>query len=315
MKTIIMEGVVTALSSIAHNGGQNDGISTLLRREKFIQSDGSVEEVPVVSGNSLRGLLRDIGMFHMLSSIGYGVDYATGTITGLSLPAFYFLFSGGALVSTGSFGIDIEFYRKLKTTIPLIGLFGGAVGNMIMPGKLKVGKLIPICTETKHLLPPHFVPEETQSIWDCCQLEMYVRKDDEKDDRLRYLIEGETLKLLEDPKKKREITQAIPQQMRYYVETIAAGTQFYWKVVLEDVTDIELDAFAITLVQFSRTPYIGGKSGIGLGEVAIKMNKWFEIDSRAYLEGTELGQRLGEKYIEYLKQNGKAIRDVLSEIN
>lgn len=60
MKTIEFAGVMTALSSISHGGGQSFGINAKLRREKFVQPDGSVEEVPVLSGNGLRGLLREL---------------------------------------------------------------------------------------------------------------------------------------------------------------------------------------------------------------------------------------------------------------
>jgi hypothetical protein len=103
--------------------------------------------------------------------------------------------------------------------------------------------------------------------------------------------------------------------MKYYVETLAAGTKFYWKIVLEDVTDVEWHAFAITLAQFSRTPYIGGKSGIGLGEIAIKFNKWFEIDSRMYVqEGSTLSRPLGMKYLRHLEENKKVICDFLAEL-
>ena len=41
----------------------------------------------------------------------------------------------------------------MRDLIPLKGLFGGAAGNAIMPGKMKIGKLIPICKETSHLVP------------------------------------------------------------------------------------------------------------------------------------------------------------------
>jgi hypothetical protein len=65
MKTYVFEGVVTALTSISHIGDSH-GVNAKLRREKFVQPDGTVEEIPVISGNSLRGILRDRGMLHML---------------------------------------------------------------------------------------------------------------------------------------------------------------------------------------------------------------------------------------------------------
>lgn len=306
MRTYILEGIVTALSSISHNGGERNGTITQLRREKFVQPTGKVAKVPVISGNAVRGILRDRGMFSMLQQLGYGVNRDTGEVTGLPLSAFYFLFSGGALTSTGESGIDIEKFRTMRETIPLIGLFGGAIGNIIMPGKMKIGKLLPICNETAHLLPERFVPENTQTIWEYCQTEMYTRRDDEKNDRVRMLINRPAIGDGEPAK------PATPQQMKYDVETLAAGTQFYWKIVLEDVSDVEFEAFLATVLEFSKAPNVGGKSGVGHGEISIKLDKWIEVDSRVNLQGTELDVKLGTKYKEHLKKNGAGIKNFLN---
>ena len=185
MKTIEFSGIVTALSSVFHGGGQSFGINSKLRREKFVQPDGSVEEVPVISGNGVRGLLRDLGMAHMCHALGYGEVGKDGRPDGLSLPAFYFMFSGGSLTKVSGRGLDIDRARELRELIPLVGVFGGAMGNQIMPGKLKVDKMIPICKETAHLLPETTVPESPESIWEYLQEEMYTRKDDEKDENKR----------------------------------------------------------------------------------------------------------------------------------
>jgi CRISPR type IV-associated protein Csf2 len=319
MQTIVWEGTITALSSISHNGGQSFGVNSKLRREKFVQMDGSVEEIPVISGNGLRGLLRDRGMLHMCRVLGYGVQEETGTVSGLSLAAFYFLFSGGALTSTGSRGIDIDEARKVRTLIPLVGVFGGAMGNSIMPGKLKCGKAIPICAETVHLLPKSFHGERVPpSIWEYLQEEMYTRKDDEKNENLRQLIAPDVRGLIETEQKTAALKKAADadtgqkQQMRYYVETLAAGTPLYWKICLDDVTDVEFEAFVTTLVEFSKMPHIGGKSNVGLGEVAIHFDNWLSIDSRAHPEGQAIERPLGTRYAEHLRNHGIDIRATLA---
>ena len=86
MITVNRQAIVTALSSIAH-GGENMGTVSLFRREKILLLDGSVDSLPIVSGNGIRGVLRDAGMAHMVDTLGFS--------GGLSLPAFDFLFSGG----------------------------------------------------------------------------------------------------------------------------------------------------------------------------------------------------------------------------
>lgn len=233
MKTLIFEGVMTALTSISHIG-ETRGIVSSLRREKAVLADGSIELIPTISGNSIRGILRDKGMMHMLRLLGYGED------CGIDLNAFYFLLSGGALESTGKRGLDISEARKWRDPIPLVAIFGGAMGNQIMPGKLNVGKAIPICYETAHLIPERYATNLC-SVWDLCQEEPYTRRDDAKNENMRYMINPSTLLLLDEKSEKTrekrirgeaetEIGQK--QQMRYLVETLAAGTRMFFTLAL-----------------------------------------------------------------------------------
>jgi CRISPR type IV-associated protein Csf2 len=324
MQSYIFEGVMTALTSIAHSGGQSFGINTKLRREKFVQPDGTIEEVPVLSGNGLRGMLRDRGMLHMCRLLGYGVSDEDGTVQGLTLPAFHFLFSGGILTSEGGKGLDIELARKLRALIPLVGVFGGAVGNQILPGRLKVGKAIPICAETVHLLPTRYAIG-VSSIWDYLQEEMYTRKDDEKNEHLRQLMPLQTLQLMDArraaSKERSERGDADPdigehQQMRYYVETFAAGTRFFWELILDDPTEIEFEALITTLVEWSKLPYVGGKSAVGLGKVSVSFDRWLKIEPRLDLSdtGTAIDVPLGIKYLSHLREQGPTIRSYLEQI-
>ena len=311
--TYELSGVMTALSSIIHSGGQSFGITTKLRREKFVQPDGSVEEVPVISGNGLRGRLRDLGMLHFCRALGYGVHEDTGRVDGLSLPAFYFLFSGGALsASDGGKAVDLAYARTLRELIPLVGVFGGAIGNQILPGKLIIDKAYPICAETSHLLPePH---RSTASIWGYLQEEMYTRKDDEKNEHLRPLLAGDTQRALLAGASSQALTEAGPQQMMYYVESFAAGTRFYWRVLLTDTTTIEFEAFLAALIAFSRVPYVGGRSAAGLGHVAFEANQWRRIDSRVSPQGDVVDVPIGTRYLAHLQEHGAAIRQVLAEM-
>lgn len=323
MKTFVSEALVTALTSISHNGGERNGIITQMRREKMMQPSGKMEEVPIVSGNSIRGILRDRGMLYMLSQLGYGVNYETNQVKGLPLNAFYFLFSGGSLTSTGEAGVNVDKFRKLKHLLPLISIFGGASGNAIMPGKLKVGKLIPICKQTAHLLPEWCLPETLVSAWDLTQTEMYTRRDDAKNDRLRPMLAGaETMPALEDVAETdvadiaetevAELTRKkAPQQMMYEQETLCAGTRFFWEITLEDASPLEVEAFMSCVLTFSKSPYLGGKSAVGHGKVSIKFNNWIEIDPRMVLKGTEVAMKPGALYQEFLEKSAGDIRELL----
>lgn len=310
MKTYVLEGTLTALSSISHNGGDSFGINSKLRREKVIQPDGQVEQVPLLSGNGLRGMLRDRGMLHMCHMLGYGTE-----AEGLPLNAFHFLFSGGALTSKAGRGLDIDYARRLQRTIPLVGVFGGAVGNMIIPGKIKIGKALPICQETAHLIPATFAARATGSVWDYLQEEMYTRKDDSKDERNRPLLSASARQLVDTEQRSTSLTPVEEtgqkQQMRYYVETFGAGTPFFWRITLTDVEDVEFAALLTTLVEFSRAPYVGGKSNIGLGEVAVQFQSWICIDSRVQPQSQEIDVPVNMVYHDHLRANADAIRTIL----
>jgi CRISPR type IV-associated protein Csf2 len=328
MHSYIFEGVVTALSSISHIG-ETRGVNAKLRRERIVQPDGTVEEIPVISGNALRGLLRDRGMLHMLRALGYGVNEETGEVQGIPLPAFYFLFSGGTLTRESGRGLDIDEARRWRQIVPLVGVFGGAMGNQILPGRLKVDKLLPVCTETAHLLPERITA--SGSIWDYCQMEAYTRKDDEKDDRLRPLLAGAgrtvtspqatvipdhtPARLTEEEREDVVLETGQKQQMRYYVETLAAGTRFFWSLILDDVSPLEFEAFCTTLLEFSRYPYIGGKSSIGHGKVAISFDKWIELNPRLAPDGNEIGFGLGDLYQRHLHEHGEEIRRLIHALS
>jgi CRISPR type IV-associated protein Csf2 len=321
MKTYIFEGVMTCLTSVSHIG-ESYGVSARLRREKIVTPAG-VEEIPIISGNSLRGILRDRGMLHMLRTLGYGVDEESGEVRGLSLSAFYFLFSGGALTKVPGKGIDIDEARRWRELIPLVALFGGAMGNQIMPGKVKVGKGIPICEETIHLLPVRFSGgNRSRSIWEMVQEEAYTRRDDEKNENLRQLIAPDVRGVLEDKARVERAKSGTKadvagdtgqkQQMRFYTETLAAGTELFWDVTLDDVTPIEFDAFAVTLAEFSRFPYIGGKSGVGHGKVSIKFDNWIEVDPRIAPAGQAVDTPLGSHYMQHLTGRADEIRRLIN---
>lgn len=323
-----IEARVIAQSSITHNGGEKTGVTSLFRREKLVQPDGSVCEVPVVSGNSVRGQLRDVGMYHMISSLGYGIG-EDGSIDGLSLAAFYLLFSGGRFASAASKetskkrGIDLDTFRDIKKIIPLVNVFGGTIADRIMPGLLSVGKLIPICRETQHIVPESFHTATMPSFYDYVQEEMYVRTDDVKNDHYAALLTGQTRQILTDERHIKEERLSTGdtlqtdvgrhQQMRYYVETLAAGTQFYWRVVLKDTDDVSYDAFVVTLAEFSKNATLGGKSAVGHGLIKMMFGDWYTIRTEA-VDPKAVDAPIGTRYLRHLHDNREYIRYALDAI-
>lgn len=52
-----IKGILTALSPVYHGGNEKTGSVVLLNRLKFIV-DGKPTDVPIISGNQVRGRLR-----------------------------------------------------------------------------------------------------------------------------------------------------------------------------------------------------------------------------------------------------------------
>lgn len=80
---------ITALTSIVHSDDSHAHSSNqaLFRREKILTPTGDITSVPIISGNSLRGILRRLGEELLAPVLNYPGQ--------LSTPAAYLLRSGG----------------------------------------------------------------------------------------------------------------------------------------------------------------------------------------------------------------------------
>lgn len=286
MKTFVLEGTCTALSSISHNGGEKNGTIVQLRREKFVQKKGNVVEVPVISGNSIRGKIRDLAAQDILTR-------KDGVKVQVDADSFNLLFSGGSLESVGTKNLDIEKVRQLRKDIPMISVLGCSIGNTILPGKVDIGKMIPICKETLHLIPEKFHgTAEIKTIWEYCQVEMNTRKDDTKDENKRAFIQKEFL--TEDLR---------GGQMMYHIETLVPGTRFYWKICLRDTDDIETGAFLSALQSWSsQSSQVGGNGRVGHGRLKVDLTETSVIDSEMKFENSD--------FVTYIDKANEAKKDV-----
>jgi CRISPR type IV-associated protein Csf2 len=262
-----IEGAATLLSSLSH-GGEHAGTVGFLRREKIVGPAG-ITEVPVVSGNALRGLLRD----HAARLWWELLDRPR-----LPVPVFHLLWSGGSLAKAGAtHAISARQLAEVRQLIPMVSLFGGSGAGKIIEGKLRVGKLTPICAETAHLVPSEVASADLPSIWEALQIEEFTRRDDAKRDQLQPAIgavDRDTGALLDASS---ESADAPAQQMRYGVETLAAGARLHWWMSLHDVTDVEIALFAAAVDAWrSAGAHLGGRSATGHGRLHLDVAQWAE---------------------------------------
>ncbi len=233
MKTERIYGTLTAKTPIHHGGDESTGARSTLRRMKYIV-DGKRIDIPVISGNSIRGVLRRMTMAHMLETIGYGQLK--------SLKAYHMLFAGGTLESVSSDdsgNLNLELRRYMRESIPALSVFGSAIGNQMIEGKMKCGFAIPQCSE---------LGTGDISIYSTLADDFTTRRDDMHGER----EEGDAA-----------------HQMIVNIETFAPGTQFNHMFTLLDCNEIESGVLAMAIALWNERPYAGGKSGIGYGELML----------------------------------------------
>ena len=228
------------LSPISHIG---ETASTGSYFQTILTADG---RVPVITGNSVRGQLRDSMAVHLLDTM------SKNSLLGVkvSKDVFHILFSGGNI--NGSMKDDVEKAKQIRSHFPLISLMGGGLGDMIMSGKLFCSFAYPICLETEQItgissdISWHNLIDEIE----------FTRTDDGKKDKLaNYILDiGE------------EKTAKASTQMRYSVQYMAAGTEFVQDFIfLDGINDLELGAFYAGMLRWFNVPHLGGMSAKGFG--------------------------------------------------
>jgi len=263
---------MTAISSIAHTGESRATI-TLLRRELVVQPDGAVTDVPLVSGNSLRGRLRRIGEGLLRDALGYEGK--------LPLAAAHALRGGGALAKTAGEPLSGARLTALRELIPQIGVFGCAAGGRIIDGCLQVGKLLPVVAETAHLLGKD--PEGLGGVFDATQLETYRRADDSLRAGFAGMLVG---------REPAEGSDRAAQLMQFRVETFPAGTVFDSWLRLERASPVEVGFFADVLAEFAQAGRLGGRLAAGHGLVRVDLKPDMDL---AVAAGTWRKQLVGRR--------------------
>lgn len=249
----------------------------------------SAGKLPVISGNSIRGTLRDCLATHLLNRLNVKVDKEI----------FNVLYSGGNI--TGGVKNDVARAKAVRECFPSVSLLGAGLGTMIMSGKLMSGFVYPVCKESQDI-----TGEDSEISWhDLIEEIEFTRFDDTKNDKL---ISGITD--IDAEKKAKASTQ-----MRFSVQYMAAGTEFVQELILQDETELECGALYTGLAEWFKTPCLGGMSARGFGmfkanvindntgEIVIGLDEHRNIDIASEV------QELINQYNDFLDKN--ALEDKL----
>ncbi len=276
MRTVKYPGVLTARTPIHHGGPEVYGtikpiltLPTLIEDEKGMR----VEDVPYIHGNAIRGYLRRLVMQDFLDQLDYDLK---------SAKIYHFLFTGGLLeANTKSSGmIDVKLKSGIRKYIPPASLWGSALGNQMIQGKLKVDLAEPICKEL---------------YW---QQKHYCDIDGPSSYSLKARDFGTRLDSLREYKEDREDGEQATQ-MKYEFEVIVKGAKFYHEFTLTDTDPVEESCFIRALNLWSERPYLGGKSGSGYGKLDIRYD--YDPDAEA-------------TYLSYVEEKADLIREFLDEL-
>ena len=124
--------------------------------------------LPVITGNSTRGQIRDSAALHLLNTLDIKVDKEI----------FNVLFSGGNL--SGTMRDDVERAKQIRNYYPAVSLLGGGMGTMIMAGKLLVSFGYPVCAESEQ-----FTGIESAQSWHEMIEEIEFTRTDEYQERCK----------------------------------------------------------------------------------------------------------------------------------
>lgn len=259
---------ITTLAPMSHNSDESVGIDTKFRRMEMFCGDHGLIPVPVYSGNAFRGILRRIAARQFCELLGYnGVDKS------LKDALYYTFFCGGSL-QKGSAQDYIEIGKRqdLRRMIPFLSIFGSAVQNQIIGGRLQIGVMVPVSKETVW----NTGIESTDSVWEMTEEVFYTRRDDLEDK-----VDGQV------------------QQMKYTVECIKAGVCLAQVITVKSSNPVELGCFGHAMDEMIKTGVIGGKSGVGHGRVIFEPSPSLP-DASPYLDYIEKNKKEIAEYVQKL---------------
>jgi len=250
-------GTYEAQTPISHGSDEDFGMEQRLRTiEMTVRENGDLyhEDIPVISGNSLRGQLRDLLAEDFLNRLSEDDDPLE---VGDTLSNAFW--AGGSLERTAGPGkLNRRMLRGIREHVPPLSLLGTAISDQMIEGRLNMGMLTPIATETES----YTGRESEHSVFEFVDETFYTRMDDRLGGR-----QGD-----EDT-----------QQMKYTVQILTPGTRFDHWMALEGASEVERASLGHAMDLFAASPHVGGQKAVGHGEVDFEYDDPLP-DAQPYLD-------------------------------
>lgn len=325
LKTVEYSFILRAKTPIAHHVGTDGSTTGMLKASPHALPDGSVREVPDVSGNSMRHGLRESIAIVSLDAMDL---LKPGTFE--NPDAVRLLFNGGS--NTGSSNtIKIDDMRAMQSLVPALSLFGGTSSNQIHEGRIEVGSAYLICRETMHELEPW----QTEALKDVriataseqqITIQHYSRDATDSSMGQYLLSDGAKTELL-NRKRKREkatddgdemaATESKGGQMPHAAQAVRIGSLWTWSVVAHVFNELEEATLATTVAAFLRRAVVGSGRRVQNGQFVVYAARGFDhmrpAEAAKVLMGADdvLNESQAKLYIDHLKEHSGEILEWL----
>lgn len=321
--TVRYDLIIEALTPIAHSSG-NLGNESLFMTQKVADPDrpwSLPEDVPCITGNSLRHALREATSWLTLRLL----DVPLG---GLSVAAQHFLLSGGSLGKQAA-SLDVDGYRRLTELFPYVPMFGGGLGTSLITGKLHCSDAMLMCRQNARrigLLCPALAEDLARRPG---AEEYRDREQRTRHDARRQPVSGHLMPEADRQAWAKERNSSAADhaeegsdstQMIYGREVVCAGAQWLWSVGGHFMTPVEHSMLVCALVALQHRRRIGAAGNTGHGEVRLTVvgTGGEAAQLREGLCGVDEAERLdrsvqawGHPYVEHVQASKVAITEWL----
>lgn len=331
METIRYEFILEAIEPIAHHS-ETIGNEAIVMRESVRQPDGTFVDVPIITGDTLRHGLREVGAYAYLDAAGKLDDPQ------LTEGALRLLFNGGMMTGKGSSGvINLDTYRRMSTLLPLLPLLGGCTDQRIVPGNVEVNRALVICEETwpRLLRQAPWLADAMKHLGESVGVaaehideEQRVRMDPTLVPAKRLLMSSDAQvsvnKRLGSSEKAHTENDAIEARdskssmMPRRFEVVKTGTLFHWAVTARVYSPLERDTWNLMVGLFLANARVGGKRGTGHGTIrarhAVNVNLRPFAPETSALVPTDASGNIGKMFREHVAAHAAEIDQLLKTV-
>ncbi|AZN40343.1 hypothetical protein [Paenibacillus albus] len=275
---VTIKGTVKSLQPIVHGADMPDEGVAAQGNERFhrkmkVWYEGKAVHIPVISGNSIRGIMRRLGAQSYLEMLELDPERIGRKLR-------YLLFSGGSLEAGAAKGRQKEkqeahrtFIEDLREYIPLASLMGCSFKRQLISGKLITDFLVPLVDEVAEL---YGQPKPGISAAEITDWLFYTRQDHS-----------------EEPRTERN-------QMIYKTEYIVPNMTFMHAFTLVGANRVETALFYHLLEELNRYGRVGGKVAQGHGKVEYHYSLQADHTIEPYISYIEENR---EKITDFLQSN------------